>query len=95
LGLKGKIYQGFNNEAKSRENYEKLHELVTKKYGKNSLEDGLCLVEMGKNIGYFKNQQEGIKMMNDGMEILINHRYHNPDHVAQIYETLAEFSKEI
>lgn len=40
---------------------------------------------MGKNIGYFKNNQEGINLINQGMEILITHRYHNPDRVAQIY----------
>jgi hypothetical protein len=50
---------------------------------------------MGRNQGHFNNQEEGINLMNQGMEILINQRYHNPNHVAQIYETLAVFNSQV
>jgi hypothetical protein len=33
--------------------------------------------------------------MNQGIDILIGRRYHNPSNVAEIYETLAELNKEI
>ena len=50
---------------------------------------GFVSSKKGKNFGQFKHYNEGIDLINEGIDILINNRYHNPLYVSKIYECLA------
>jgi hypothetical protein len=56
---------------------------------------GLYLIDKGHKKGSFGKFDEAIKLMHEGMDILIEVRYKDHIEISKVYLLMAQFSREL